>query len=125
MRIERKEKVDLSISIGEARLRYDAVRKVIRVGGTMRFLSVVDYSPVMKFFTNVSKEISSKDALDIDFRDLQYLNSPGIATISLFAIHSKRRGYPKMRMLFSKKHAWQERTAGSFKRLWDEIEVNI
>ena len=66
----------------------------------------------------------SGTSLEMDLRDLQFLNSSGISTLSLFIIEMREVG-KNVTITGSKASAWQTKSLSNFRRLYDKVVVNL
>ncbi len=85
-------------------------------------LMLEGYTQVDDFFKKI---ITTKpDALVLDIRDLEYLNSSGIKTVcvSLILEASEIEGLG-MKILCSGKYTWQRETVPTFEDLMDNLEI--
>ncbi len=101
-----------------------AARDFSRVAfaGTLRFRTRQEYEKILVALRYATRH--SGDSLEIDFRDLQFLNSIGIATVSLFLIETREVG-KKVTITGSKTIAWQNRVLYNLSRLNKNLTVNL
>jgi hypothetical protein len=90
--------------------------------GTLRLEGRKDYERIHKMLRYASDR--SGDSLEIDLRQLQFLNSSGISTLSLFVIEM-REIKKNITITGSKLIAWQSKSLSNFRRLYDKVVVNL
>jgi len=101
-----------------------AARDFSRVAfaGTLRLQTRQEYEKILVALRYVTRH--SGDKIEIDFRDLQFLNSVGIAIFSLFVIET-REIKKKVTITGSKAIAWQSRALHNLSRLNENLTVNL
>ncbi len=90
--------------------------------GTLRLQGREQYQEVTGLLTEAADKSSA--TLTIDMRGLIFLNSSGISTLSLFIIEMRKRR-KDIRIVGSKAVSWQTKTLYNFKRLYDQVEIDI
>jgi hypothetical protein len=102
---------------------YEESRGAVEFFGTLRLRDSVDYKPLIDLLGRALG--AAKDALVIDFRNLQFLNSAGINVISRFVILARNEGKTQLRVLGDSEISWQQKSLGNLKKLWEKISVEI
>jgi hypothetical protein len=113
----------MELEVGDSKLTYNKDQKTIAIEGSMRLANLSEYEVVGDFLSKVSLE--ANDHLTIDLRNLQFLNSSGITTFSMFILSCKKHGKPKLKVLGSDQISWQKKSLRNFKKLWDDVEVEV
>ncbi len=90
--------------------------------GTLRLQGRPDYEKIHRMLRYAAQR--SGDSLEIDLRQLQFLNSSGISTFSLFIIEMREVG-KKITITGNKTIAWQSKSLANFRRLYDKVVVNL
>jgi len=113
----------MELEVGDAKLTYDNNQKTTIIDGSMRLANLSEYKVVSDFLNKISEQ--ADDSLTLDVRNLQFLNSSGITTFSMFILSCKKQGKPKLKVLGSNDISWQEKSLRNFKKLWDDVEVEV
>ncbi|MCR9141777.1 MAG: hypothetical protein NXI24_05960 [bacterium] len=95
----------------------------VRLSGTFRLQGKEHYLEIMSLLENAIK--SADGALTIDLTDLNFLNSSGISSLSIFIIQAREAGHKKIKIIGSDKHSWQAKSLKNFQKLWKNIEVEV
>ncbi len=103
-------------------VRFDPDRSTVFLSGTLRLQGRDEYRAISRLL-NESAE-TSDGTLVIDMQDLEFLNSSGISTLSLFVIEMRKRGKP-LRIVGSAAVSWQAKSLHNFQRLYAAAEVKI
>jgi len=90
--------------------------------GTLRLNGRQDYEKIHRMLRYAADR--SGDTLEVDLRELQFLNSSGISTLSLFIIEMREVG-KQITITGSKASVWQTKSHSNFKRLYDKVVVNL
>ncbi len=94
----------------------------ISFSGTLRLQGRQEYEKIYRMLRYAANK--SGESLEIDLRQLQFLNSSGISTFSLFIIEMRELG-KKLFITGSKLVAWQSKSLANFRRLYDKVVVNL
>ena len=113
----------MELEVGDSKLTYQDNEQTIDIAGSMRLANLSEYEVVGDFFKKAAGK--AQDKLIMDVRNLQFLNSSGITTFSMFILSCKKEGKPKLIVLGSNDISWQEKSLRNFKKLWDDVEVQI
>jgi hypothetical protein len=110
----------------ESKLSYAvrATRDYSRVSflGTLRLQGRQEYEKIHRMLMFAAER--SGESLEIDLRQLQFLNSSGISTFSLFIIEMRALG-KRLTITGNRLIAWQSRSLLNFRRLYDKVVVNL
>ena len=79
------------------RVAYDSDNEVVAFEGTLRLRQMVDYDSIEKLLKKAASEASS--ILTLDLRGLEYLNSSGITTLSMFVYNLSQQEDAKLAIL--------------------------
>ena len=103
---------------------YTESDKKIVFKGTMRLQNLQAYAPIKKMMKDVYTQIDSR--LTLDFSELSFLNSSGITNFSMFVLECKKGSSNlPLHVVGSNKIGWQDKSLNNFKKLWNEISVEI
>jgi|JI10StandDraft_1071094.scaffolds.fasta_scaffold1077116_1 hypothetical protein len=102
---------------------FDDKNNSVVMTGSMRLQNLASYEVIK----NILKEGLEKATgqLIIDLRNLNFLNSSGITTMSLFIIEARNKKSTPMKVIGSAKIAWQTKSVLNFKKLWNEITLDF
>lgn len=93
--------------------------------GALRLSSMRAYEVVKDFLHRVADKVPKGARLTLDVTGLQFLNSSGITTLSMFVIAMRESKKCQLAIKGSRGVAWQYKSLGNFKRLWNEVELAI
>ncbi|MFP4621739.1 MAG: slr1659 superfamily regulator [Bacteroidales bacterium] len=113
----------MELEVGDSKLTYDRNQHKVVIEGSMRLANLTEYEVVSDFLNKVSEQ--ANDGLTIDLRNLEFLNSSGITTFSMFILSCKKQGKPKLKVLGSNDISWQEKSLRNFKKLWEDVDVLV
>ena len=94
----------------------------ISFAGTLRLQGRQEYERIHRMLRYAADR--SGGALEMDLRQLQFLNSSGISTLSLFIIEMREIG-KAITITGSKQSAWQAKSLSNFRRLYEKVVVNL
>lgn len=110
-------------SLQEHQYTYDPATQTIVLAGMLRLDGIQAYEPIVKFLEDVVSQAPTH--LTLDIRDLEYLNSSGIAVLSRFVLGLHRRGNIQLTMRASSQVTWQARSMRNLLRLMPEAELEF
>jgi len=113
----------MELEVGDSKLKYDKSHNTVIIEGSMRLANLSEYEVVSDYLNKVAEQ--AEDNLTLDVQNLQFLNSSGITTFSMFILSCKKQGKPKLKVLGSNKISWQEKSLRNFKKLWNDVEVEV
>ena len=67
----------------------------------------------------------ARGSMVMDFRNLQFLNSAGINTISRFVITARTANTTQLRVLGNPEISWQQKSLGNLQKLWAKVSIEI
>jgi hypothetical protein len=94
----------------------------ISFAGTLRLQGRQDYEKIHRMLRYAADR--SGNALEVDLRQLQFLNSSGISTLSLFIIEMREIG-KAITITGNRQSAWQAKSLSNFRRLYEKVVVNL
>ena len=113
----------ITLNVGDAHLEFDQASRIMKFKGSMRLANMLEYQPVDAFLRKNTESV--EDVVIFDFSDLQFLNSSGITTLSLFLLQCKKKGNMKLKIIGSDAVSWQQKSLANFKKLWNEIDLEM
>ena len=105
-------------------VEYNEGTQTIAFSGTMRLRTTADYAPINSILER-AYDAAGDQKLNLDFRQLQFLNSSGINTISRFVITSRKKSTANLVVLGSQDIYWQQKSLTNLQRLWKSVEIEI
>lgn len=102
---------------------FDDKQQSVVMTGSMRLQNLASYEEIKNILKEGLEKSSSQ--LTIDLRNLNFLNSSGITTLSLFIIEARNKKSTPMKVIGSAKIAWQIKSVLNFKKLWNDITLEF
>lgn len=104
------------------KVQYDDETATIRCSGSFR-LHGEEYQPVLDLMTRAA---DMKPALlTLDVRELQFLNSSGINTLSKLILQVRKHSVSGIVVLGSTRFPWQEKSLKNLQRLLPTLRLEI
>lgn len=101
---------------------YQSEGSVVVIKGTLRLNGVSEYQGITDMLNGASDAVSE---LVLDLRELQFLNSSGIATFSKFVLHARAKENFSLKILGSKAISWQSKSLVNLGRLMPSLILEI
>lgn len=111
------------LDAGEARVSFNTAVPEFAFNGSMRLANMGEYEVVSDFLQEQSKNLQGP--LVLDFSGLQFLNSAGITTISLFILSCKKQGNKSLVVRGNAEVSWQQKSLANFKKLWTDLLLEL
>ncbi len=92
----------------------------VRMSGSLRLGGLSEYAPISDL---LDQAIDGREALTLDLRALEFLNSSGIATLSKFVIHVRNGKTCQLTVVGSNAIPWQGKSLNNLKRLMPSLEL--
>lgn len=89
--------------------------------GSIRLQNLPAYEPIKNLLKSARDSVSGE--LVLDMKGLNFLNSSGITTLSMFVIDTRNAGNPKLKVIGSNEVSWQTKSLANLKKLWNEVEL--
>ncbi len=102
---------------------YVESRSAVEFFGSLRLRDSADYKPLTDMLETAHR--NAKGAMIMDFRNLQFLNSAGINTISRFVITARTANTTQLRVLGNTEISWQQKSLGNLQKLWAKVSIEI
>ena len=109
----------------EYSLEYNDGNQSINFVGTIRLQSTTEYEPIMNLLQKAHDETETGGTLQLDFRQLRFLNSSGINTISRFVISSRKQNKVNLYVLGNQDIYWQMKSLTNLQKLWPKVQIEI
>ena len=112
----------MNISHDDYQVQFDEASATVSCRGSFR-LHGDEYQPVLDLLIGAA---DMKPALlTLDVRELQFLNSSGINTLSKFVLQVRKNGTSKVAVLGSSRFPWQEKSLKNLQRLLPTLTIDI
>ena len=107
-------------------VEYNEGTQRVVFSGTIRLQTTAEYAPVMELLNEAHQTAVGADSpLTLDFRQLQFLNSSGINTISRFVIFARKQDTAMLTVLGSPDIYWQKKSLTNLQKLWSKVQIQI
>lgn len=114
-----------NVSGPEYAVEYQTGSHTISFIGTIRLQTNQEYAPIMDLLQAVHDELAPQTTLTLDFRQLRFLNSSGINTISRFVITARKADKVALQVLGNQEIYWQQKSLVNLQRLWPTLQIEI
>ena len=102
---------------------YSESKDAIEFFGTIRLRDSADYSSIGELLNEAHSKAS--ELLTLDFRNLKFLNSAGINTVSKFVITARRSDTVALKVLGNSEISWQQKSLKNLQKLWPKVQIEI
>ncbi len=103
-------------------VQYDEPTATVRCSGSFR-LHGDEYQPILDLLVHAAD--AKPVALTLDVRELQFLNSSGINTLSKFILQVRKHNASGVCVLGSTRFPWQEKSLKNLQRLLPALRLEI
>jgi hypothetical protein len=108
----------------EYMVEHDTGAHTVIFKGTIRLQTSDEYLPLTQLL-QAAHTSAVGDRLSLDFRQLQFLNSSGISTISKFVIGARKQDKLQLNVLGNRDIYWQQKSLGNLQKLWAKVQIEI
>jgi hypothetical protein len=112
----------MQISHEDYQVDYDEAAATVRCSGSFR-LHGDEYKPVLDLLCRAAD--AKPAALTLDVRELQFLNSSGINTLSKFVLQVRKHNVSDVLVQGSARYPWQEKSLKNLQRLLPALQLDI
>jgi hypothetical protein len=109
----------------EYAVEYNDVTQQVSFIGTIRLQSTDEYEPITLLLHQAHDQTADGQPVNLDFRQLQFLNSAGINMISRFVIAARKQDKVNLKVLGNQDIYWQQKSLTNLQRLWSKVEIEI
>jgi hypothetical protein len=106
-------------------VQYDPNANAVSFNGSIRLQTMDDYAPIRDLLHAAIDEVEPGGTVALDFRNLRFLNSSGINTISRFVIAARKEDKVTLRVIGNQEIYWQQKSLTNLQRLWPKVEIDI
>jgi hypothetical protein len=104
-------------------VRYDAATATVICQGSFRLRGPEEYAPILALLNQAAE--ARPVTLTLDLRQLQFLNSSGINTLSKFILLVRKLNISQIVMQGNQQFAWQQKSLLNFQRLLPGLQLEI
>jgi hypothetical protein len=108
----------------EYTVEHDPGAHTVSFKGTIRLQTSDDYLPITQLL-QAAHDRAAGERLSLDFRQLQFLNSSGISTISKFVIGARKQDKLQLNVQGNRDIYWQQKSLGNLQKLWPKVQIEI
>lgn len=102
---------------------FNEPKHTVEFFGTIRLRDSSDYKSISDILETAHGKAESE--LVLDFRNLQFLNSAGINTISKFVITARSFDSVLLTVLGNEQISWQQKSLKNLQKLWPKVQITI
>ena len=113
----------MDISHDDDQVNYDEANAVVTCRGSFRLHGGDAYQPILDLLITAAD--SRAERLTLDVRELQFLNSSGINTLSKFILRVRKNQSSQVVIQGSAQFPWQAKSLKNFQRLLPDLQLDI
>lgn len=113
----------MEISGEKYSVNYDAASTTVSCIGSFRLQGADEYAPIVDLLNDVVD--ANPDTINLDLRELEFLNSSGINMLSKFVIQVRKQGQSKLIVYGSQAYPWQNKSLKNFQRLMPNLVLEL
>jgi len=104
------------------KVSYQQEDALVVFSGTLRLGGMSEYAPIVEC---LQKAVSETGSLTLNLKDLDFLNSSGIAMLSKFVISARNKEDFELSILGSNETPWQEKSLKNLQRLMPSLTLRL
>jgi hypothetical protein len=104
-------------------VNYNETKNTVEFFGSIRLRDSLDYQSISDLLEGAHGRTVGE--LVLDFRNLQFLNSAGINTISKFVISARKSDSVLLKVLGNEQISWQQKSLKNLQKLWSTVQIVI
>ncbi len=113
----------MDITHEDYRVHYDEANAVVTCEGSFRLHGGEEYQPILDLLLAAADAMPEK--LTLDVRELRFLNSSGINTLSKFILRVRKNQVSQVLIQGSARYPWQAKSLKNFQRLLPGLEMEV
>lgn len=113
--------MEIVVSGDNYTVEWDAETRAAHLKGILRLNGLEEYGPIARFLSAAVPE----GKMVLDLRNLEFLNSSGIAMLSKFVIEMRNRKVVDLTVLGSKSVSWQGKSLANLSKLMPALHMEI
>ena len=102
---------------------YNPETATITCSGSFRLRGNDEYAPILQLMNQAAD--AKPETLILDVREVRFLNSSGINTLSKFVIYVRKNQTCQVIILGSSQSPWQQKSLKNFQRLLPGLQLEI
>ena len=113
----------MEITHDEYQVQYDESSGTITCQGSFRLRGGEEYKPILELLIQAAD--AKPEMLILDVRELRFLNSSGINTLSKFILQVRKNSVSQVLIQGSSQYPWQQKSLTNLQRLLPELQLEI
>ncbi len=113
----------MDITHDDYEVHYDESSATITCHGSFRLRGGPEYQPILDLLTGAAD--AKPETLTLDVRELNFLNSSGINTLSKFILQVRKHKTSQVVIKGSSAHPWQAKSLRNFQKLLPNLKLEI
>ncbi len=114
---------DMQINGDGYNIVFDDGSNTVNFKGSLRLENMGEYNNIEKFLLDIHE--LNLPYLNLDFKDVEFLNSSGIAMLCRFIMDVKKINKMPVIVTGNENILWQKKSFSNLKMLWDKVEVRF
>ena len=111
----------MEIKTDKYAIEYNKNERLVKMSGTLRLQGKDEYRDIYEILTKAANDTTGLPLI-LDMKDLIFLNSSGISSLSLFVL--KMRKLDKdITILGNESVPWQMKSLKNFQKLYGKVEI--
>ncbi|ACK67708.1 conserved hypothetical protein [Rippkaea orientalis PCC 8801] len=102
---------------------FDSDSATVTFAGSLRLGGMEEYQPIVEVLNHVSEQ--DYEAVILDVKKLEFLNSSGISMLSKFVINVRKKNTTSILVKGAKEFAWQEKSLKNLQRLMPNLNLEM
>lgn len=113
----------MDITHDDYQINFDEANGIVTCQGSFRLSGGDEYQPILDLL--ISAADAKPDTLTLDVRELQFLNSSGINTLSKFVLQVRKHNSSQIVIKGNAAFPWQAKSLKNFQRLLPALQLEI
>ena len=113
----------MEIKTQDYTVNYDAENATVTCKGSFMLSGTEEYAPILELLTSAAEQQEEK--LSLDLRELEFLNSSGINTLTKFVIFVRKKQSLQLTVQGHDSVPWQVRLLKNLQRLLPQLEMQL
>ena len=122
-----QEKIEQKIETPDFTVYFEASEQTVVLMGSLRLNAALEYEPISTLMTQALEALiaQGKPVLNLDLRELKFLNSSGINLLYQFVLKVRKQGSMGLKVLGSSKNAWQSKSLTNMTKFMPTLQIAI
>lgn len=122
-----QEKIEQKIETPDFTVYFEASEQTVVLMGSLRLNAALEYEPISTLMTKALEAliVEGKPVLNLDLRELKFLNSSGINLLYQFVLKVRKQGSMGLKVLGSSKNAWQSKSLTNMTKFMPTLQIAI